>query len=151
MVRKEDVVYIVDEKNRKVVAYVEGTKYELIEFINENKGILPDEPFLNRDHKKFYEALYLPNKFIGIATCGPNDEWNPEVGKLIAYHRMKTNMSKSFFKHAETYYREMLKKIEDTVDKINDYGKKLSVNYDRRVDKINEILGEVEENESAQN
>lgn len=145
MVCKEDVVYIVDEKNRKVVAYVEGTKYELIEFINENKGILPDEPFLNRDHKKFYEALYLPNKFIGIATCGPNDEWNPEVGKLIAYHRMKSNLSKSFFKHAETYYREMLKKIEDTVDKIKDYGKKLSINYNRRVDMINEIVGDVEE------
>ena len=145
MVRKEDVVYIVDEKNRKVVAYVEGTKFELIEFISENKGILPEDPFFDSANRKLYEALYLPNKFIGIATCGPNDEWNPEIGKLIAYHRMKTNLSKSFFKHAETYYREMLKKIEDTVDKINDYGKKLSVNYERRVNMINEIVGDAEE------
>ena len=58
---------------------------------------------------------------------------------------MKTNLSKSFFKHAETYYREMLKKIEDTVDKINDYGKKLSVNYERRVNMINDIVGDAEE------
>ena len=39
----------------------------------------------------------------------------------------------------------MLKKIEDTVDKINDYGKKLSVNYERRVNMINEIVGDAEE------
>ena len=103
MVSKEDVVYIVDEKKRKVVAYVEGTKYELIDFIRQNKGILPDEPFFGNANRKLYEALYLPNKFVGIATCSPDDEWNPEIGKLIAYHRMKTNMSKSFFKHAETY------------------------------------------------
>ena len=64
---------------------------------------------------------------------------------------MKTNMSKCFFKRAETYYREMLKNLDNVVDKINVYGKKLSINFDRRVDKINEILGEVEENESAQN
>ena len=141
MVSKEDVVYIVDEKKRKVVAYVEGTKYELVNFISENKGILPDW----FDHPKLHNKLLLPNKFIGIATCSPDDEWNPEIGKLIAYHRMKTNLSKSFFKHAETYYREMLKKIEDTVDKINDYGKKLSVNYERRVNMINEIVGDAEE------
>ena len=141
MVSKEDVIYIVDEKKRKVVAYVEGTKYELVNFISENKGILPDW----FDHPKLHNKLLLPNKFVGIATCSPDDEWNPEIGKLIAYHRMKTNLSKSFFKHAETYYREMLKKIEDTVDKINDYGKKLSINYERRVNMINEIVGDAEE------
>ena len=147
MVRKEDVIYIVDEKNRKVVAFVEGTKYELVDFIQENSGVLPDW----MDQKKLYDKFLLPNKFVGVATCNPDDEWNPEIGKLLAYHRMKTNMSKCFFKRAETYYREMLKNLNNTVDKINVYGKKLSINFDRRVDKINEILGEVEENESAQN
>lgn len=141
MVSKEDVVYIVDEKKRKVVAYVEGTKYELVNFISENKGILPDW----FDMPKLHDKLLLPNKFIGIATCSPDDEWNPEIGKLIAYHRMKTNMSKSFFKHAETYYRLMLKKINETVDLINIYGNKLTANYKRRIETINQTIGNAED------
>ena len=140
MVSKEDVVYIVDEKKRKVVAYVEGTKYELVNFISENKGILPDW----FDMPKLHDKLLLPNKFIGIATCSPDDEWNPEIGKLIAYHRMKTNMSKSFFKHAETYYKLMLKKINETVDLINVYGNKLTANYNRRIETINQTVGSSE-------
>ena len=44
MVSKEDVVYIVDEKKRKVVAYVEGTKYELINFISENNILVIPQP-----------------------------------------------------------------------------------------------------------
>lgn len=141
MVSKEDVVYIVDEKKRKVVAYVEGTKYELVNFISENKGILPDW----FDMPKLHDKLLLPNKFIGIATCSPDDEWNLEIGKLIAYHRMKTNMSKSFFKHAETYYKLMLKKINETVDLINIYGNKLTANYKRRIETINQTIGNAED------
>lgn len=141
MVSKEDVVYIVDEKKRKVVAYVEGTKYELVNFISENKGILPDL----FDHPKLHNKLLLPNKFVGIATCSPDDEWNPEIGKLIAYHRMKTNMSKSFFKHAETYYKLMLKKIDETIDLINIYGNKLTANYNRRIETINQTIGSAED------
>lgn len=140
MVSKEDVVYIVDEKKRKVVAYVEGTKYELINFISENKGILPDW----FDMPKLHNKLLMPDKFVGIATCSPDDEWNPEIGKLIAYHRMKTNMSKSFFKHAETYYKLMLKKVNETVDLINIYGNKLTANYKRRIETINQTVGNAE-------
>ena len=142
MVSKEDVVYIVDEKKRKVVAYVEGTKYELVNLISENKGILPDWFDYPKLHNKL---LLLPNKLIGIATCSPDDEWNPEIGKLIAYHRMKTNMSKSFFKHAETYCKLMLKKINETVDLINVYGNKLTANYNRRIETINQTVGSAED------
>lgn len=140
MVSKEDVIYIVDEKKRKVVAYVEGTKYELVNFISENKGILPDW----FDMPKLHNKLLMPDKFVGIATCSPDDEWNPEIGKLIAYHRMKTNMSKSFFKHAETYYKLMLKKVNETVDLINIYGNKLTANYKRRIETINQTVGNAE-------
>ena len=141
MVSKEDVVYIVDEKKRKVVAYVEGTKYELVNFISENKGILPDW----FDMPKLHNKLLMPDKFVGIATCSPDDEWNPEIGKLIAYHRMKTNMSKSFFKHAETYYKLMLKKVNETVDLINVYGNKLTTNYNHRIETINQAVGNAED------
>lgn len=141
MVSKEDVIYIVDEKKRKVVAYVEGTKYELVNFISENKGILPDW----FDMPKLHDKLLMPDKFVGIATCSPDDEWNPEIGKLIAYHRMKTNMSKSFFKHAETYYKLMLKKVDETIDLINIYGNKLTANYNRRIETINQTVGNAED------
>ena len=94
---------------------------------------------------KLHDKLLMPNKFVGIATCSPDDEWNPEIGKLIAYHRMKTNMSKSFFKHAEIYYKLMLKKVDETVDLINVYGNKLTANYNRRIETINQTVGNAED------
>ena len=83
----------------------------------------------------------MPNRFIGIATCGPDDNWNEETERRIAYSRAKANLDKSFFKRARTYVNTVDDWLEDSVVKINRYGEKLSHNAEHRKNNINYLLG----------
>ena len=88
------------------------------------------------------EKLKMPNKFIGIATCGPDDVWNEETGRLIAFDRMKENLNKSFFKRANTFVAEMERRLDLFCERTNAYGMKLEANMNRRKEVIAKVLGE---------
>lgn len=139
-IRKEDVTYVVRPEQKKVIAYIEGTQWMFTDFVNENYPSAPifwcDEPL--------EEKLKMPNKFIGVATCGPDDVWDENIGRLIAFDRMKDNLNKSFFKRANTFVAEMEKRLDIFCDRVNGYGVKLEANMNRRKEIIKKILGEEE-------
>lgn len=143
-IRKEDVTYVVRPEQKKVIAYIEGTQWMFTDFVNENYPSAPifwcDEPL--------EEKLKMPNKFLGVATCGPDDVWDENVGRLIAFDRMKDNLNKSFFKRANTFVAEMEKRLDIFCDRVNGYGVKLETNMNRRKEIIKKILGEEETTEA---
>ena len=143
-IRKEDVTYVVRPEQKKVIAYIEGTQWMFTDFVNENYPSAPifwcDEPLEDK--------LKMPNKFVGVATCGPDDVWDENVGRLIAFDRMKDNLNKSFFKRANTFVAEMEKRLDIFCDRVNGYGMKLETNMNRRKEIINKILGEEETTEA---
>ena len=114
------------------------------DFVNENYPSAPifwcDEPL--------EEKLKMPNKFLGISTCGPDDVWDENVGRLIAFDRMKDNLNKSFFKRANTFVAEMEKRLDIFCERVNGYGMKLETNMNRRKEIISKILGEEETTEA---
>lgn len=136
-IRKEDVKYVVNPEQRKVVAYIEGTKTMFIDFLAENYPYY-DCPLWEDPIRK---KLVMPNRFCGISTCGPDDEWDEEIGRLIAFDRMKDSLNKSFFKRANTYVAEMEKRLDLFCDRTNAYGQKLEYNTNRRKALIEKILG----------
>lgn len=137
-VRKEDVTYVVRPEQKKVIAYIEGTQWMFTDFVNENYPSAPifwcDEPLEDK--------LKMPNKFIGVATCGPDDVWDENVGRLIAFDRMKDNLNKSFFKRANTFVAEMEKRLDIFCERVNGYGEKLENNMNRRKAVIANVLGD---------
>lgn len=138
-IRKEDVTYIVRPEQKKVIAYIEGTQRMFTNFVEENfPYCLVD--FWRED--PLAKKLRMPNKFIGVATCGPNDVWDENVGRLIAFDRMKENLNKSFFKRANTFVAEMEKRLDLFCERTNAYGMKLETNMNRRKEVIAKILGE---------
>lgn len=136
-IRKEDVTYIVRPDQKKVIAYIEGTQWMFTDFISENypnfQGFW-DDPLEAK--------LKMPARFVGIATCGPDDVWDENVGRLIAFDRMKENLNKSFFKRANTFVAEMEKRLDLFCDRTNAYGMKLETNMNRRKKVIAKVLGE---------
>ena len=136
-IRKEDVKYVVNPEQRKVVAYIEGTKNMFTDFLEENYPYY-DYPIWGDPIR---EKLAMPNRFCGISTCGPDDEWNEDTGRLIAFDRMKDSLNKSFFKRANTYVNEMEKRLDLFCDRTNAYGQKLEYNTNRRKALIEKILG----------
>lgn len=137
-IRKEDVTYVVRPEQKKVIAYIEGTKWMFTEFVVEN---YPGAHVFWRD-KPFEDKLRMPNKFVGVATCGPDDVWDENVGRLIAFDRMKENLNKSFFKRANTFVAEMERRLDLFCERTNAYGAKLETNMNRRKEVIAKVLGE---------
>ena len=140
-VSKENATFFVYPEKRKVVCVIDNTELMFIDFIESNLPIKTSCRGWWGDIK-FEKKLKMPKHFIGIATCGQNDEWNEETGKIIAFSRAKDNLNRSFFKRANTYINTIDDWLTQAVEKINAYGDKVTINTDRRHERIDEILGE---------
>lgn len=135
-IRKEDVTYVVRPEQKKVIAYIEGTQWMFTDFVNEN---YPGS-YVFWCNESMEDRLRMPARFVGISTCGPDDEWDENLGKLIAFDRMKDNLNKSFFKRANTFVAEMEKRLDIFCDRTNAYGTKLEINTERRKQLIEKLL-----------
>ena len=140
-VNSKDCRYIVDKNKRKVVCIIDHTSDIFTDFMETNfKIFIYDDPFWNSG--KFMKKLIMPRRFIGIATCSPEDEWNEDTGRLIAYSRAKDNLNKSFFKRANLYINTLDKEIDRATETLNMIGQKLTNNTERRHEKIASLIGE---------
>ena len=137
-IRKEDVTYVVRPEQKKVIAYIEGTQWMFTNFVDENYP----SSYAFWASESMGDKLRMPNKFVGVATCGPDDVWDENVGRLIAFDRMKENLNKSFFKRANTFVNEMERRLDLFCERTNAYGMKLETNMNRRKEVIAKVLGE---------
>lgn len=132
-IKPSDAKYSINEEKRTVVCILEKTDNLFIKFVWENSNIgCYGEKFLNK--------LIMPNRFIGIAKCSEDDEWDVEKGKLIAFSRAKDKLNKSFFKRAKTYVNYIDRQIDNFVDIINTVGEKLEINQEHRYNLIDKLL-----------
>lgn len=145
-ITKDKARFIVNEDARKVVCIIDHTRYLFLDYAKKNLRILPDcdAQWIGRT-SCLYPKLEMPDKFIGIATCDPNDEFSIETGKLIAFSRAKDKIHNSFFKRANTYINTLDNWLSQAVESINRYGNKITINTDRRHQKIVDLIGEPEE------
>ena len=138
-IRPEDCEYIVKKDERKVICILNNTSHLFISFADNNLA-LPIDDWSNHIGV-LYEKLIMPNRFIGISTCSPSDEWNENTGKVIAFSRLKDKVNRSFFKRANLIVNTYDKWINDAEDLLNGIGYKLSVNTEHRHNYINKLLG----------
>lgn len=108
---KKECEYIISKERRQVICVMNGTKYGFTSFINQ----------LDQCGNDLFKYV-MPSTFIGVATCAPEDEWDEQLGKDIAYAKAAEKYNKSFFKRAQTYTDDMDTMLNDIVDKINKYG-----------------------------
>lgn len=130
----ENVRFIIQPERRKVVCIISNTKDYLGDFIDlwGNDWSVP---------WKVESILRMPDRFVGVATCDENDEWNEEIGKSIAFSRAKYKLHNSFFKRANTFVNECDRALAKLITSLNDYGEQLSANADKREKWITEKVG----------
>ena len=83
------------------------------------------------------KKLELPNSFMGKAVCAPEDEWDEELGKMIAFSRAKDKCYKSFFKRANLLVQKFDTRLGDMIELFNNFGMKLEakrVNIQQKID-----------------
>lgn len=130
----ENVRFIIQPERRKVVCIISNTKHYLDDFVDLWRNDW-DAPWKVRD------ILTMPDRFVGVATCDENDEWNEEIGKAIAFSRAKYKLHNSFFKRANTFVNECDRALTKLITSLNDYGEHLSMNADKREKWITEKVG----------
>jgi len=153
-IKMSDCRFYVNEAERTVVCVIpqfveEGnwrrfTSDMVTDFIEDNFQF-PEIDFYYSLESKLKDELEMPSTFMGKAVCSPEDEWNEEVGKMIAFSRAKDKCYKSFFKRANRFVQAIDRRLGNMIEQFNDFGMKLE---DKRVgleQKINEKIGIKEE------
>ena len=129
-IKMSDCKFYADKDAGVVICVIPNTDGMLWDFLHDNCK-WHDINMYYAVEGALEEQLYLPDSFVGKAVCAPEDEWNEETGRLIAYARAKDKCYKSFFKRANKLVQTVDKRLENMITIFNDFGVKLE---DRRTE-----------------
>ena len=135
-IKMSDCKFYVNEAERTVICvipkqikrgdYFTDTEDMLMDFITDNFNFadfdIGEAIFMSR---KLYR---MPKSFMGKAVCAEGDEWNEELGRMIAFSRAKDKCYRSFFKRANVLVNAVDRRLNDMMTMFNAMGDKLSDN-----------------------
>ena len=157
-IKMSDCKFYVDKEARTVVCVIppiiakDGpeetfTKHMLQDFVRDNfEG--NDCDACDGLKYVFYDKLELPSSFMGKAVCAQGDEWDEELGKMIAFSRAKHKCYNSFFKRANLLVQTLDRRLGDMITAFNDLGLKLTDRHDALQAKIDEKMGKEKEGDT---
>lgn len=116
--------------------------------------------FIHQHHYAFYDFLwqheggftsyikskyFMPDTYHAMAKWHEGDgcEWNEEVGKLIAFNKLKNRVNSSLRKRFALLMDEVEKRKEEAYTKYSSYSEKLYLNSIEREEKIHEYFEKV--------
>ena len=123
-IKPKNCRFIVNEQERKVICILENTRDLALDFV--------DTDYLFSLSSKEYRELQMPNRFTGIATCSAGDEWDEEVGKAIAFGKLKYKVNTSLFKRGNKLVEMLDKKLNRVIEQFDTYGEKINANEEKR-------------------
>lgn len=132
-IKMSDCKFYVNEAERTVICvipkrikrgdYFTDTEDMLMDFITDNFNFadvdIGEAIFMSR---KLYR---MPKSFMGKAVCAKDDEWDEELGKMIAFSRAKDKCYRSFFKRANVLVNAVDRRLNDMITMFNEMGAKL--------------------------
>ena len=142
-IKMKDCRFYVDKENRTVVCVIPRTDDMLINFMYEHFDF-PDLSIYDSVcwGSKFKEQnLEMPMSFRGKAVCAQDDEWDEELGKLIAFSRAKDKCYKSFFRHANMLVQRLDRRLNEMITTFNDFGALLENKQETLQKKIDDKMG----------
>lgn len=111
-VNKKNCRFYVDEVARVVVCVIPDTRFTFVHFIEKNKNAYQiDLPFPYP-----YDEYYFPSSISAKAKCAPEDEWDEEYGRELAYQRAKEKYYRYFFNLTDKYFAYIEKQVSRCVE-----------------------------------
>lgn len=144
-IKPHNCKYFINKDKRTIVCVINDTTDAFIDYAEKHFILNANcDEYSSIYHKSMLDSLEMPNRFVGIAVCSPDDEWDEELGKLIAYNRAADKLNNSFFKRANTYVHLIDKYANQAVEILNQLGSKLAQETDQRHATILERVGQTE-------
>ena len=132
-IRQSDCKFYVDKEARTVICVIPNTRDLLTDYIWKH---FRHNNFANPNWEYEEKWLQLPKSFKGRAVCAPEDEWNEETGRLVAFARAKNKAYASFFRHANAFIQDMDRELNQMITNFNDFGMRLETRRDRLENEI---------------
>lgn len=123
-IKMNDCRFYVNEAERTVVCVIPNTKGMVQDFIWDHCD-WPDINMSDALDFNMRKQIRMPNSFMGKAVCAPEDEWDEETGRMIAFARAKDKCYKSFFRRANMVVQAVDRRLGDMLDLFNNFGMKL--------------------------
>ena len=139
-IKMSDCRFYVNEEERTVVCVIPNTKYMVTEFISGHFRWNDIDFDMALGYRYSEKELHMPCSFMGKAVCAPEDKWDVETGKLIAFVRAKDKCYKSFFKRATRFVNTIDSRVENIMTIFNDFGRKLENKNSALLQKIEEQI-----------
>jgi len=150
-IKMSDCKFYVDEDARTVVCVIPNkirhkdgsttiVSTMLEDFIEKNFRFNDIDFSFALDYGWQEKNLEMPVSFMGKAVCAPEDEWDEELGRMIAFSRAKDKCYKSFFKRANQLVQTLDRRLGDMITMFNDFGMKLEEKRNALQNKIDEHM-----------
>lgn len=110
--------YMVDETKGIVMATLNNCKYNAIDTANNWTGCRRIDRRNVETRINENKKYLIPNKFIGVAQCSPEDEWNEEVGKQIARDRLLNKYHNSLNKALKKINADIITEASNFNDRV---------------------------------
>lgn len=129
-IKMSDCKFYVNEAERTVVCVIPNTWDMFESFVIDNF----DFSDINIDLAitgRLSEKMEMPRSFSGKAVCSEEDEWDEEVGRMIAFSRAKAKFYTSFFKRASMFVNTFDRCINEMVTVFNNMGEKVDAHNEK--------------------
>ena len=123
-IKMSDCRFYVNEDERTVVCVIPNTCNMVLNFV-EDHFRWGDIDFWHSSKERMDRTMKMPNTFVGKAVCSPEDTWDEETGKLIAFSKAKDKCYRSFFKRATKFVQAIDRRLGDAMELFNKFGMKL--------------------------
>lgn len=140
-IKMSDCRFYVNEAERTIVCVIPNTGRMLIDYIT-SYCAYSDLDLSYAVEYDLKEKLKMPSSFMGKAVCDPNDEWNEEIGRKLAFMRAKNKCYTSFFRRANTFVQTIDRRLGDTIESFNNFGLKLEAKRKHLEDEVKDVIGE---------
>lgn len=128
-VNKKNCRFYVDEAARVVVCVIPDTRLTFINFLEEN--LYQNEIMLPLPNYSDYD---FPSSISAKAKCAPEDEWDEEFGRELAYQRAKEKYYRYFFNLTDKYFTY----IENQVSRCAELFNGIQARLNKKADTQNE-------------
>ncbi len=145
-IKEADCKFYINREKRTVICVIPKTALLLEDFIENNFNFsdinIIDAITFSKNGEK---AMRMPSYFMGKAKCSNEDEWDEELGKLIAFSRAKDKCYKSFFRRANNLVQAIDARLTNMIETFNLFGQKLDDKHIQLTDKIESRIQNKEE------
>lgn len=145
-IKMSDCRFYVDEEARTIICVIPNTKNMVNDFIWDHFQ-WSDVNMSDALDYHLRRQIKMPKSFMGKAVCAPEDEWDEELGRMLAFSRAKDKCYKSFFKRANMFVQTVDRRLGDMIEAFNDFGMKLENKRDALQQQIDERMPSVDASE----